>query len=189
MAEEAEAAPELSDSERIARLEKSVSFHRMLVIILGALTIILLSSVITGVIVLNAQLADLQAPEPTETAAADDPATGKSLSALEKQLQEQATRLEEIDKSLATQRAVQEIQAVQLMTDVLRQQESGYRAVMVNLKAGMRDLSRMIPGSRTWLEEYEDRMNRSLAGSRERMERLSEISQATGAAEEEEATE
>ncbi len=180
--EAAEAAPELSDSERIAQLENRVGFHRILVVVLGALTVILLSSVITGVIVLNDQLSRIEAPG----ASADGTATGApakggaELAKLEKALEEQTAQLAEIQQTLESQRTIENIRQVQQMAEILRKQESAYRSVMLNLKAGMRDLSRMVPGSRTWLEEYEERMDRSLAGSRERDQRLSGFTQLDG---------
>ncbi len=172
--EEAAEAPELSDSERIALLEKRVGFHRLLVVILGALTLILLSSVITGVIVLNAQISKIEVPAADDTAGA--PATpgqlGKDQLALKKEQEALAERLAEIETALASQGTIENIDQVRGMAKILREQENDYRTVMLSLRAGMRDLSRMVPGSRTWLEEYEERMNRSIEASRQREGRL-----------------
>lgn len=173
--EEAAETPELSDSERIVLLENRVAFHRILVVVLGALTVILLSSVITGVIVLNAQISRIEVPETgEETAGAPVSSSqlGKDQLSLKKEQEALAKRLAEIETALAAQGTIENIEQVRAMAQILRDQENAYRTVMLSLRAGMRDLSRMVPGSRVWLEEYEERMNRSITGSREREGRL-----------------
>ncbi len=176
MAKEEEAeAPALSDSERIEQLEQRVGFHRLLVVILGALTVILLSSVITGVIVLNDQISKIEVPAPGDEPTGG-PVTsaqlGKDQLALKRELEAQGERMAEIETSLAAQGTIENIEQVRGMAKVLKEQENDYRTVMLSLRAGMRDLARMVPGSRTWLEEYEERMNRSIVASRQREGRL-----------------
>lgn len=175
---EAEEQPELSDADRLQRLETSSRFQKLLLIILGALCIILLSAVITGTIVLQQGME--KSAQPEEPALTDDageasPDLRKRLAAIEAAQDRNAARMDEIQEATSRLQIVERTGQVDKMAEILRQQERDYRELMVNLKAGMHDLSRMVPGSRTWLEEYNERIDRGLASSREREKRLREI--------------
>ncbi len=177
--EEGDEKPELSDAERLQRMETSVRFNKLLLIVLGALCIILLSAVITGTIVIQQSLDKAPAPAEeeklTDAAGEAAPSLRKRLAAIEATQGANAARMDEIQKATASLQIIERTGQVEKMLEILRQQERDYRDLMINLKAGMHDLSRMVPGSRTWLEEYNERIDRGLANSREREKRLREV--------------
>jgi len=54
-------------------------------------------------------------------------------------------------------------------------QEQGYQVHLTALKQGMKDLARMVPGSRTWLDIYNEKMDIALKQSRERQLELEKL--------------
>lgn len=60
---------------------------------------------------------------------------------------------------------------------VLQAQEQDYQQVMEGLKGGMRDLANMVPGSRSWLSDYNEAIDQAQASSRKRMGELQKWAQ------------
>ena len=58
---------------------------------------------------------------------------------------------------------------------LMLEQEQSYQQHLNALKNGMTDLARMVPGSRTWLEIYDEKMNDALEKSKARMDKLSRM--------------
>ena len=56
--------------------------------------------------------------------------------------------------------------------EILLDQEQTYQMHLTALKQGMRDLAKMLPGSRTWLEMYDEQMDIAIAESQERVAQL-----------------
>lgn len=52
---------------------------------------------------------------------------------------------------------------------VLQAQEQDYQQVLDGLKAGMRDLANMLPGSRSWLSDYSEAIEQAKGSSRKRI--------------------
>ncbi|MFP8965566.1 hypothetical protein ACKC9G_03175 [Pokkaliibacter sp. CJK22405] len=63
----------------------------------------------------------------------------------------------------------------QKMLDLLIEQEVSYQAFLANLKNGMEEMSAMVRGSRSWLDEYNLRMTTAEEASRLRLERLKQL--------------
>ncbi|MAG42911.1 MAG: hypothetical protein CMH95_01195, partial [Oceanospirillaceae bacterium] len=59
--------------------------------------------------------------------------------------------------------------------EILLDQEQSYQTHLSALKQGMRDLAKMMPGSRTWLEMYDEQMDIALEESRQRVQKLAAI--------------
>ncbi|MES2820249.1 MAG: hypothetical protein V4812_14825 [Pseudomonadota bacterium] len=51
-------------------------------------------------------------------------------------------------------------------------QEQGFQQLVAGLKLGMRDLAAMLPGSRSWLVQYNEALDQSLAGSQARIDEV-----------------
>jgi hypothetical protein len=58
------------------------------------------------------------------------------------------------------------------VSQVLQAQEADYQTVLLGLRAGMADLANMLPGSRSWLNLYNESIDRSLLNSRQRREQI-----------------
>lgn len=103
----------------------------------------------------------------------------KQVLRLEQQLVEQQTALSNQEEQLASQQASQltglleraeNPDSIAEVSKVLRAQEHDYQQIMQGLKAGMRDLANMLPGSRSWLDDYNEMIDRAQLSSRKRSE-------------------
>ncbi len=61
------------------------------------------------------------------------------------------------------------------MQKLMLEQEKSIQSFLKNLKSGMYDLAHMIPGSRTWLEQYNVEMNKALQLSLQRSRELTRL--------------
>ncbi|WP_445936852.1 hypothetical protein [Pseudomonas sp.] len=114
--------------------------------------------------------------------ASDDPriqALEKQILRLEQQLEVQQSALTNQEELLASQQASQltgmferaeNPNSIGEVSMVLQAQERDYQQVMQGLRIGMRDLANMLPGSRSWLAQYEEAIDRAQLNSRKRRE-------------------
>ena len=168
-----------SDEERLARLEKANRFNRMLIFALALLLFIILSSLATSAVV--KMLADEPPPfDPQAFAALQQRA--EQLETELNTLKEDQKRQDALLKLAATPPApppaaaaaaapaapTQDIAALKLMGRTLLGQEQSYQQSLQALKNGMRDLADMIPGSRSWLSDYNEEIDKAVNASVQR---------------------
>lgn len=105
----------------------------------------------------------------------------KQVKRLEQQLATQQTTLQHQDELLASHQATrlsgvferaENPDSIAQVSKVLQSQERDYQVVMQGLKAGMRDLANMLPGSRSWLADYDEVIERAQLNSRARAEAI-----------------
>jgi hypothetical protein len=161
----------LSEEERLQLLTTAGKRNRLFILALaGVLGSLMLVSI--GLNIYNAFSADetprIQALE-------------KQVLKLKQQLAVQQTTLNNQEELLASQQAaqltglferVENPNSIAEVSKVLRAQERDYQQVMQGLKAGMRDLANMLPGSRSWLVHYEEAIDRAQLNSRQRSEEI-----------------
>ena len=168
-----------SDEERLARLEKANRFNRILIFALALLLFIILSSLATSAVV--KMLADEPPPfDPQAFAALQQRA--EQLETELNTLKEDQKRQDALLKLAATPPApppavaaaaaptapTQDIAALKLMGRTLLGQEQSYQKSLQALKNGMRDLADMIPGSRSWLSDYNEEIDKAVNASVQR---------------------
>ena len=159
----------LSEEERLQLLTTAGKRNRLFILALaGVLGSLMLASV--GMNIYSA------------FSAGDEPriqALEKQVLRLEQQLVVQQTALSNQEELLASQQAsqltgmferVENPDSIAEVSKVLQAQERDYQQVMQGLKAGMRDLANMLPGSRSWLAHYEEAIDRAQLNSRQRSE-------------------
>jgi hypothetical protein len=161
----------LSEEERLQLLTTAGKRNRLFILALaGVLGSLMLVSI--GLNIYNAFSSDetprIQALE-------------KQVLKLKQQLAVQQTTLNNQEELLASQQAaqltglferVENPNSIAEVSKVLRAQERDYQQVMQGLKAGMRDLANMLPGSRSWLVHYEEAIDRAQLNSRQRSEEI-----------------
>lgn len=100
---------------------------------------------------------------------------------LEQQVATQQSTLQHQEELLASHQAtrltglferVENPDSIAQVSKVLQSQERDYQVVMQGLKAGMRDLANMLPGSRSWLADYDEVIERAQLNSRARAEAI-----------------
>ncbi|WP_339080652.1 hypothetical protein [Pseudomonas sp. TMP9] len=103
----------------------------------------------------------------------------KQVLKLEQRLVVQQSALSHQEALLASQQAsqltglferVENPDTIGQVSKVLQDQEHDYQQVMQGLRVGMRDLANMLPGSRSWLAQYEEAIDRAQLNSRKRSE-------------------
>lgn len=167
---------DLPDPARIQRMEASLALQKQLLMIFAAITIILLTSFVTGALMLQGRLKQPVVHDPANTVVSEERVeVRKRLAAIEKQLAESQDKLTDLTNAVERKQIIEQTGQVQKMNQTLQEQEQTWRAFVRALKDGMFDLSRMVAGSRTWLDEYNDRLDRVLASSVAREQQLQEM--------------
>lgn len=153
---------ELSEAQRLAMLEDTVSTNRVVLMIIAVLAVVAISVAVTIAVV------KLMQPDVTYV-------DSKSFAKLERDvgiLKEAAIAYEQ---SMTDTKNILDSSNATAFKALMLEQEKSYQLHLNALKQGMRDLARMVPGSRTWLDIYEEQMDEALAESRARMNRLSRL--------------
>ena len=157
----------LTEEQRITALEEKVGTNKIVLISI-ALFLIIVVSVSSTVFVVSILGNDQEAG-----------ASSEMVTALETKIVEQEKVLENIRKLTKENRA--ELAALkdkvatssnQKLQALMIEQERGQQLFLDTLRTGMYDLAHMIPGSRTWLEVYGDKVDSAERFSKEREKEL-----------------
>lgn len=172
----------LDDQQRIERLEKAGKLNRILIFALaGVLLLTLLAWLLIALLG--------STPEEDEPAAsqASVQALQQELGALQLQIGTLQQQLQEQQKLIVmvqqqkpkpasvapTAEASQnDNETVSIVAKTLIGQERNYQESLTALTSGMRDLARMIAGSRSWLAFYEESLAKPMADSQARVKAL-----------------
>jgi hypothetical protein len=160
----------MTEGQRLTMLEKTTSMNRIFLILLALLITISLSVTITMAII---------------TAVGDDEVPAAITAELDS-LRQQVELLKQDNKTLGTQLALLVDEMPRLRTALnngsapmfqrlLIAQEESNQEFLRGVKEGMYDLARMVPGSRTWLELYNEKMDRALQFSQNRQRDLTRL--------------
>jgi hypothetical protein len=154
---------QLSDEQRIGLLEDKVGKNRTVITIV-ALTLIVILSVSITVLILKI----LHVDEPYASRS-----NFEQQALLILQLQ---TEVIEQKKSISELTLIYDNSQVAAFQQNLIEQEQGYQSFLAALKLGMVDLAKMVQGSRTWLDVYNEKLDevKNLSSQREKkLQRLS----------------
>lgn len=185
----------LSEQDRLAQLEKAGKLNRLLIFgLAGALVLNLIAWVLVAI------LGGSDAPEEEEQMAM---ASMASVEALQKEigalqlliapLQQQIKDQQKLILLQAQQQATpspapvapeqdstetrkQDRDNVRMLARTLIGQEHNYQHTLNALKNGMRELAGMTPGSRSWLDFYEESLAKPMADSQARVKALQQWS-------------
>lgn len=152
----------LTEEERIAVLEGAVRSNRLLLLV-GAATLALVAFVAIALVVMQ-----LMNP-PSSFAAAD------SYQKIKQEIQQIESNNKDWYEKVETLRLDLNNSQAAVFKTLLAEQEEGYQLHMKALKQGMRDLAHMIPGSRTWLEIYNEQIDKAVALSEARLKKLTQV--------------
>ncbi len=161
---------ELTEGQRLSVLEKGVNLNRIFMMLLAILIVVTLAVSITIAIISSmtgkkgslasaAEIADLQA----------------KVQELRADLELTRTQLERVNRELPALRETLNNSSAPAFQRILIEQEKGHQEFIKGVKEGMYDLARMVPGSRTWLELYAERMDKAATFSRERQRQLQRL--------------
>lgn len=137
---------QLSDEQRISLLEGKVGKNRTVITIV-ALTMLVILSVSFTVLILKL----LRVDEPGVSGVSFQEQV-ELIQALRLDLEEQKITIASLSLNY------QESQAATFKKTLIEQEQS-YQEFLSALKLGMYDLAKMVQGSRTWLDVYNDKLN------------------------------
>lgn len=151
-----------SDSERLTVLEEAAAFQRKLLI-----GVLILAAITTSIAIALGVVRMIRPPSSYVEA--------EHFIALKK----------DVDKVVSTNKRWQgKIDELSLELDnsqaatfktLMLEQEQSYQLHLSALKNGMKDMAHMVPGSRMWLEIYNEQMDTALAQSNARMRKLASM--------------
>jgi hypothetical protein len=137
---------QLSEEQRISLLEGKVGKNRTLIIIVAVIMVIVLSVSFTVLIIKL-----FNADEPYVLLSSFDEQTAM-IDAMQMKIDKQASTIGTL--SLTYQQS-----QVATFQQTMIEQEQSYQEFLSALKLGMFDLAKMVQGSRTWLDVYNDRLD------------------------------
>jgi chromosome segregation ATPase len=165
----------ISAEQRLALLEKGRRLDRILLFILAAvLTMTLVSWLTIGLLGQSGEQAENG--DATQILSLQEQASAlqKQVAELEQQVAQQGQQLSSLHSSKPVaplssgdNRAVQ-----QQVAHTLIGQEQSFQHSLAALKNGMRDLAGMIAGSRSWLSDYQEALDKQVGESQARAQRL-----------------
>lgn len=171
--ERSEEHEELSEEQRISLLEKSVTANKVVLIILALTLIVAISVTLTTMIIQG--MSDDQSLVGQEAFVQVE----QELAQLKAQLAAQQQVISKLEKDYPGLRNLLENSNASTFQRILLQQENSYQEFIKSMKSGMYDLAHMVPGSRTWLELYNEQMNRAMQLSQQRERDLKRLQTGT----------
>lgn len=170
-----ESTEAVSDESRLGVLEKGQKLDRILIFALTAVLVVVLASWLTsGLMSLLSEEEPSVSHGQIEALQTKSSTLEQQIADLERQLREQKAMLATLQnrKTEAVPASVDNSAQTQQLTETLIGQEQSFQESLLALKAGMRDLAGMIAGSRSWLADYNEALDKQLTASRERVKRL-----------------
>lgn len=153
---------ELSEAQRLTILEETVATNRLLLIVILMVALVGVSVAVTMGVV------KLLEPEVTYV-------DTKAFARVEAELEVLKEAAVSWDQKMNSMKLILDSSHATAFKAMMLEQEQSYQLHLNALKNGMRDLARMVPGSRTWLEDYEEQMNTAINQSKARMSQLSRL--------------
>lgn len=151
-----------SETERLVALEEATQFQRKLLLAL------LVLAAITTAIAIALGVGRMVRP-PSSYVTADSFITlQKEVDKVVKTNLSWQARIDELSLELTNSQA-------NTFQTLMLEQEQSYQLHLVALKEGMKDMAHMVPGSRVWLEIYNEKMDVALAQSNARMKKLAAL--------------
>lgn len=160
---------ELSEEQRIDLLEKSASTNKIALLIVALLLMVALSVTITTTII-SSMSNDTVYATPSELVILQE-----RIDALEKVMAAKDAQIQQLAQAYPELLAKLDAGSAPTFQRVMVQQEASFQEFLKTMKTGMYDLAHMIPGSRTWLEVYNDQVNRAIQLSQVRSRDLKRL--------------
>lgn len=157
----------LTEEQRITALEERVGTNKMVLLVVALLLIIVISVSIT---VLTLSIMDDDEQEPVHASMITE--LESKITELQNINSKQEKQIQSLRKSqLIFQEQLESTGNLKLMNIVI-EQESAHQEFLDTLRTGMYDLAHMLPGSRTWLEVYGEKVDKAELHSKNREREL-----------------
>lgn len=170
MSKHESAAVKKNEMQRLGLVEKNVKLDRMLLLFLAGL--IILTIVVTVAISL---VSSIYASEAERAYAAEITELREKVTELRNDLQRTQLQLQVSGNEVSELKALLDNSHDPALQKLMLEQEEGFQEFIRSMKDGIYDLARIVPGSRTWLQVYSDKMDNTLQSSRNRQKTLQSL--------------
>lgn len=151
-----------SEMDRLTAVEAALSFHKKL------LLVVLVLAAITTSIAVALGVVRMIRPPSTYIETEHFVTLKKEVDKTNRINEQWQKRIEELELELDNSQA-------STFRTLMIEQEQSFQVHLTALKNGMRDMAHMVPGSRTWLEIYNEQMDAALAQSKARARKLTSM--------------
>lgn len=168
--EEAEQEPQapLTEEQRIAQLEKKVGNNKLVLFGIALFLVVIISMIVTAFALLNLKPQADTNPEAITALQTEITALKEHIASFDPKIDAVSASLPDLKNQLAnTQNSV--------LKKVMLEQEQGFQKFLMAMQSGTYDLAHMVPGSRTWLDQYGEQIDSSLAHSKARVKSLEQL--------------
>jgi len=163
-----EAQAPLTEEQRITQLEKKVGNNKLFLFGIALFLVIIISMIVTAFAILNFKGPENSNNEAVTALQTEVLSLKQQLDSLDAKLDKVAVTLPDLKSQLAnTQNTV--------LKKVMLEQEQGFQKFLSALQSGTYDLAHMVPGSRTWLDQYSEQINSSITHSKGRVKSLKSL--------------
>jgi len=163
-----EAQEPLTEEQRIAQLEKKVGNNKLFLFGIALFLIIIISMIVTAFAILNFKGSEEPKNEAFTALQTEVIELKQQLASVDAKLDKLSITFPDLKNQLAnTQNTV--------LKKVMLEQEQGFQKFLMALQSGTYDLAHMVPGSRTWLDQYSEQINRSITHSKARTNALKNL--------------
>jgi uncharacterized protein YlxW (UPF0749 family) len=165
---EKEVQEPLTEEQRIAKLEKKVGNNKLFLLSIAIFLIIIITMIVTSFAVLNREPPEDSNNEAVVALQKEVTDLKQQLASLTTKIGALSVKLPDLNNQLAnTQNSV--------LKKVMLKQEQGFQEFLMSLQSGTYDLAHMVPGSRTWLDQYSEQINSSISHSKARTKSLEQL--------------
>lgn len=190
-AKEAVEAIVLTDAERLQILEGQGKLNRIMLFIMLGLLGFALPIILTIALVGGGDDEAVDYSKPIKALEAENITLHEQLQAMEAKLKKQGEQLLEMQSAQLSQSVNKDTgEKVLVRTDpkliyqvakALLGQEQDLQQTLLTQQTSMRDLANMVPGSRSWVQDYNEALNKLLATSKARVLELQRWAKSAGA--------
>jgi len=167
--EETEANEPLTEEQRISALEQKVGNNKLVLFGLALFLIIIISVSITIFIITSMNKKEDGVKPETITALETE------VTSLKEQLTNQTLQLKKSTKSITLLEEQITSSSNKKLKDIIIEQEQSHQEFFNAVRTGMYDLAHMLPGSRTWLDVYNEKLDEADAHSKSRVLELKKL--------------
>lgn len=155
----------------IVALEKKLKISRWLLYGTGGFSLVIVAILITGLIVINQRLSQLQAPLPEDLE--------QKFAELDQQIEDvsnfrriELRRIDVFSDQLSALRGECNVEKTAPLNDLLVQREDDFQALAYLMISGTESLAGMVRGSRKWVDQHRESIERLIENSKARAQSI-----------------
>lgn len=160
---------DLSEEDRIEILEKGSSRNLYSMVGMGGVVLLLLSIMISGFVMMSLRISSLTDWQESNKG------TQQQIMVLQEQVSAHSEHLIEFNRILATLNVDEQTGAVAQLLSIQTQREVDQQAFLTSMEHATISLSRMVPGTRAWHDDFKGEMEKIRIRSEKRRQEIDKL--------------